>query len=46
MSLPVLFLYAWRAELKIESRLAREVDREGVLDIIGGCECGGVIDRR
>jgi len=41
MSLPVFLLYAWRAELKIESRLEREVDREGVLDMIACGECGG-----
>ena len=40
MSLPVLFLYACRAESKIEPRLEREVDREDVLDIIGFCKCG------
>ena len=39
MSLPVFLLYAWRAELKIE--LEREVDREGVLDMIACGECGG-----
>ena len=41
MSLPVFFLYVWRAELKIESRLEREVDWEGGLDMITCGKCGG-----
>jgi len=34
MSFPVFFLYAWRAELKMESKFEREVDGVGVLDIL------------
>ena len=34
MSLPVFFLYAWKAELKMESRLEHEVDGVGVEDIM------------
>jgi len=34
MSLPVFFVYAWKAELKMELRLEREVDGMGVEDIV------------
>src|SRR5712671_772436 len=30
MSFPVSFLYAWKAEVKMESKLGQEVDRVGV----------------
>jgi hypothetical protein len=34
MSFPVFSLYAWKAELKMESRLERELDGVGVEDIV------------
>jgi hypothetical protein len=34
MSFPVFFLYAWKAEVKMESRLEREVLAVGVADIM------------
>jgi hypothetical protein len=34
MSLPVFFLYDWKAELKMKSRLEREGDGVGVEDIM------------
>jgi hypothetical protein len=35
MSFPVFFLYAWRAALKMDPRFERELDGEGVLDMMG-----------
>jgi hypothetical protein len=40
MSFPVFFLYAWRAELKMELKFEREVDRIGVLDIMAAGQRG------